>query len=357
MSRRQQNLIWPAVAAIVYVVFAVYLYRPHSSGFAPEQWLLPIGVCVAAGGCFLLSRRWVVGFSGSFLAGLVYGFGPFVLSLARFHETAVLLAAGIPWLFMPAAYLGRKRGGAVTALLSLLPFLAVVLFFRVSAGEDYRLFAAPVQAAPKPVDLFGFVAPLVMVTRTTALPGLYHVPVAALIFGLAMMFRARRYGILLILVCGFALAFSRSFLAPAQVAWLGISPTLWLSIPLVCLSVLAGVALGLLAGFKGGWIDTFLMRLCDVMLSFPAILVALLIAGVGRADWTWVVDLPAAGALLLVTLRWGFVQSMRNRLLQTGIRAPIELLPNPTDLSAFARFQIDGFAKQFAQFAGHFRIG
>ena len=39
------------------------------------------------------------------------------------------------------------------------------------------------------------------------------------------------------------------------------------------------------------------------------------IAGVGRADWTWVVDLPAAGALLLVTLRWGFVQSMRNRLL------------------------------------------
>jgi len=51
----------------------------------------------------------------------------------------------------------------------------------------------------------------------------------------------------------------------------------------VILSVLAGVALGLVAGFKGGWIDTFLMRVCDVMLSFPAILVALLIAGVGRA--------------------------------------------------------------------------
>ena len=47
------------------------------------------------------------------------------------------------------------------------------------------------------------------------------------------------------------------------------------------LSMLIGVALGLLAGFLGGWIDTFLMRLCDVMLSFPAILVALLIAGVG----------------------------------------------------------------------------
>ncbi len=243
VSRRTQNLIGLIVAGVVYIVFAVHLYRPYFDGFTPRQWLLPSGVFLAALGCFVLSRRWVVGFAGSFLAGLVYGFGPFVLSLARFHETAVLLAAGIPWLFMPAAYLGRKRGGAVALLLSLLPFLAVVLFFRVSAGPDYRLFAAPIQAAPKPADLFGFVAPLVMATRTTTLPGLYHVPVAALVFGLAMMFRSRRYGILLILVCGFALAFCRSFLAPAQLAWLGISPILWLSIPLVCLSVLAGVGL------------------------------------------------------------------------------------------------------------------
>ena len=50
----------------------------------------------------------------------------------------------------------------------------------------------------------------------------------------------------------------------------------------VCLSVLFGVTMGLLAGFLGGWVDSFLMRVCDVMLSFPAILVALLIAGVGR---------------------------------------------------------------------------
>jgi peptide/nickel transport system permease protein len=45
----------------------------------------------------------------------------------------------------------------------------------------------------------------------------------------------------------------------------------------VVLSVVVGVGFGLLAGFRGGWIDAFLMRLCDVMLSFPAILVALLI--------------------------------------------------------------------------------
>lgn len=51
----------------------------------------------------------------------------------------------------------------------------------------------------------------------------------------------------------------------------------------VALSVLIGATLGLLAGFLGGWVDAVLMRMCDVMLSFPPILVALLIAGVGRA--------------------------------------------------------------------------
>ncbi|ROZ79510.1 ABC transporter permease [Ramlibacter sp. WS9] len=51
----------------------------------------------------------------------------------------------------------------------------------------------------------------------------------------------------------------------------------------VVLSVLIGVSLGLLAGFIGGRLDAIIMRVCDVILSFPAILVALLIAGVGRA--------------------------------------------------------------------------
>lgn len=51
----------------------------------------------------------------------------------------------------------------------------------------------------------------------------------------------------------------------------------------VLLSMLVGVSLGLLAGYVGGRLDAFLMRVCDVMLSFPSILVALLIDGVGRA--------------------------------------------------------------------------
>ncbi|MEP7063356.1 MAG: ABC transporter permease [Betaproteobacteria bacterium] len=50
----------------------------------------------------------------------------------------------------------------------------------------------------------------------------------------------------------------------------------------VALAVVAGVALGLVAGYAGGHVDAFIMRVADVQLSFPAILIALLIDGVAR---------------------------------------------------------------------------
>ena len=79
----------------------------------------------------------------------------------------------------------------------------------------------------------------------------------------------------------------------------------------VVLSVVIGVALGLLAGFYGGWIDSALMRLCDVMLSFPAILVALLIAGVGRALFPNAQDSLALGVLIVSITLTGWVQYAR----------------------------------------------
>ena len=48
----------------------------------------------------------------------------------------------------------------------------------------------------------------------------------------------------------------------------------------VALAVVLGVSLGLLAGYVGGKIDAFIMRVADVQLSFPAILIALLFSGV-----------------------------------------------------------------------------
>ena len=79
----------------------------------------------------------------------------------------------------------------------------------------------------------------------------------------------------------------------------------------VILSMVIGVALGLIAGFRGGWIDAALMRLCDVMLSFPAILVALLIAGVGRALFPNAADTVAFGVLIVSITLTGWVQYAR----------------------------------------------
>ena len=79
----------------------------------------------------------------------------------------------------------------------------------------------------------------------------------------------------------------------------------------VVLSVVLGVGLGLIAGFYGGWIDSALMRLCDVMLSFPAILVALLIAGVGRALFPNAQDSLALGVLIISITLTGWVQYAR----------------------------------------------
>ncbi len=79
----------------------------------------------------------------------------------------------------------------------------------------------------------------------------------------------------------------------------------------VLLSAAIGVSLGLLAGFLGGWVDSALMRLCDVMLSFPAILVALLIAGVGRALFPDAQESVAFAVLVLAITLTGWVQYAR----------------------------------------------
>ena len=50
----------------------------------------------------------------------------------------------------------------------------------------------------------------------------------------------------------------------------------------VVLAMTIGIALGLVSGYVGGKVDAFIMRVADVQLSFPAILIALLIDGVAR---------------------------------------------------------------------------
>ena len=62
----------------------------------------------------------------------------------------------------------------------------------------------------------------------------------------------------------------------------GAQISLFVGFAAVIFAMVLGIGLGLLAGWRGGWIDSLLMRIADVQLSFPSILIALLIFGVAR---------------------------------------------------------------------------
>jgi peptide/nickel transport system permease protein len=111
----------------------------------------------------------------------------------------------------------------------------------------------------------------------------------------------------------------------------GARVSLAVAFPATLASMLIGVSLGLLAGYAGGRIDGALMRLADIQLSFPAILVALLIDGMARllapkalhdelAIWvmigaitlaTWVQYARPVRAQTMVEKRKDYVQAAR----------------------------------------------
>ncbi len=63
----------------------------------------------------------------------------------------------------------------------------------------------------------------------------------------------------------------------------GLRISIGVSLAAVALAMTIGVTAGLLAGYLGGWVESAIMRVADVQLTFPAILTALLINGVARA--------------------------------------------------------------------------
>jgi len=62
----------------------------------------------------------------------------------------------------------------------------------------------------------------------------------------------------------------------------GLRISLFVGIMAVSLAMVMGVLLGLIAGYVGGWLDNLIMRLADIQMTFPSILIAMLIFGVAR---------------------------------------------------------------------------
>ena len=62
----------------------------------------------------------------------------------------------------------------------------------------------------------------------------------------------------------------------------GMRISLFVGFSAVLLAMVIGVTLGLVAAYIGGWTETIIMRTADVQLTFPAILVAMLIFGIAK---------------------------------------------------------------------------
>ncbi|MBL7107599.1 MAG: hypothetical protein ISS77_08355 [Phycisphaerae bacterium] len=224
-------------ALFVYACFSAYLFWPYFNRFSSSGWenyFLAISPVFASLGCFLICKRWVGNWVGCFLAGGLYGFGPYFLSLCGFGPAAGLLASTIPWLFWPATFAFKKRFKWLRVPLALLPFAALVVFFVLD--EHFRLFLIPTQTRLKPADIFGLIAPFAMVKRSAVMVGIYHVAIGPAIIGAAMMIEARRLWPAIIFTAGLALG----LIEPV----LGVSSVMWLSIPVLCMCVMAGIGMG-----------------------------------------------------------------------------------------------------------------
>ena len=74
----------------------------------------------------------------------------------------------------------------------------------------------------------------------------------------------------------------------------------------VALGAALGVGLGLISGYAGGWVDSIIMRIADVQLTFPAILIALLLDGVAHAVLKAESRDQSAFAVLVVSIGLSF---------------------------------------------------
>jgi len=93
----------------------------------------------------------------------------------------------------------------------------------------------------------------------------------------------------------------------------GAQNTLLVGVLATVIGVLIGVIIGGLAGAFGGWVDTVLMRLVDVMLSIPSLLLAISIAALfaSASQWTVIIAVSMIGVPIFARLLRGSMLAQR----------------------------------------------
>ena len=95
----------------------------------------------------------------------------------------------------------------------------------------------------------------------------------------------------------------------AQIVW-GAPVVFQIAFIAGLVTTLVGIVVGMLAGFKGGLVDTVLMSITDVVMTIPGLPLLIVLATVIRAPDPWVV-----GLMLSVTAWAGLARSIRSQVL------------------------------------------
>jgi peptide/nickel transport system permease protein len=92
----------------------------------------------------------------------------------------------------------------------------------------------------------------------------------------------------------------------------GARQSLLIGVVSTVLGLAVGTAIGLLAGALGGWVDVLLMRVVDVLLSIPSLLLAVSVAAVlGRTSLSVMIAIAAAQVPIFARLLRGSLLSQR----------------------------------------------
>lgn len=240
---------------LVYLLWAFDLYYAHWPRFSGWQTLVPVNGVLGCLGVWILSSRWVRSVGGRWVAGAVYGLGPYCLTMLRFHPMAGLLLALIPWLFCPVFHLDRlaRHWGLKTSyqstlmvlklLAATLPWAVMIGFFQLSTY--LRRFVLPLEVTHSLWrDWPSLLAPCVLALQGRLLLSVYHVPLSLALVGAMVMLKARRWGPVACILAAVLLTFTRG-------GW-QVSPLAWMSIVWVFVAVLCGVGIDALVAAGRG---------------------------------------------------------------------------------------------------------
>lgn len=127
--------------------------------------------------------------------------------------------------------------------------------------------------------------------------------------------------------------------------------SLLISVSVVVVSSLIGTVVGLVAGFFGGWVDKVLMRICDMLMAIPALILAICVVAVMGTNLvnliitlciaSWVSSARLVRATVLSVRNKEFIQAARVMGMNSSSIIFKEVLPNtltPILISCTQRF-------------------